>query len=108
MEVLMVFYEMTDGQILKELGQRIKRVRLNRNISQEDLAKNSGLSRRTVVLLESGYSVGLRVVIRVLRALKSLEELNLFFPDEDLSPIELAKLRGRVRQRASSFRSKKG
>ena len=105
-EIWMEFYEMSDGHILKDLGQRVRRRRLNRNMSQEELAKRAGLSRRTIGLLESGCSVGLKVVIRILRVFKSLEDLNLFFPDEDFSPIELAKLKGYKRRRASSSRSK--
>lgn len=102
----MQFYEMTDAQILKELGRRIKKRRLNKNMSQEDIAKRSGLSRRTVSLVETGNSVGLRVIIAILRTFKSLEDLNLLFPEEEISPIELAKLKGSARRRASSPRLK--
>lgn len=42
--------------------------------------------------------------VQVLRALGSLDELEGILPDAGPSPIELAKHRGRVRQRASKQR----
>lgn len=97
---------MTNDGILEELGERIQRKRLNKNISQKELAKRAGISRRSIYLMESGQPVGMKVFISILRALKSLDELDAFLPEVDLSPIELAKLKGRVRQRASGSRSK--
>ena len=103
----MLFYEMTNHQILKEIGKRIKRKRLNKNISQEDLANRAGLSRRTISLVESTGCVGVKVIICILRAFKNLEDLDLLFPEESLSPIELLKLKGSIRRRASSSKLKK-
>ncbi len=99
-------YEMTNNGIMAELGERVLRKRLNKNISQQELAKRAGLSRRSIYLMESGQPVGLKVFIIILRALKSLDELDSFLPEVDLSPLQLAKLKGKVRQRASSSRSK--
>ena len=38
--------------ILAELGQRLKQARLNKNLTQEDVAKKVGVARRTVVEAE--------------------------------------------------------
>ena len=103
----MQFYEMTNNQILKEIGSRIKRRRLNKNMSQEVLASKTGLSRRTISLTESSGCVGLKVIICILRVFKSLEDIDLLFPEESLSPIELLKLKGFARRRASSSKSRK-
>lgn len=97
---------MTNDGILVELGERIQRKRLNRNISQQELAKRAGVSRRSIYLMESGQPVGMKVFISILRGLKSLDELDAFLPEIDLSPIELAKLKGKIRRRASGPRSK--
>ena len=105
---IMLFYEMTNNQILKEIGKRIRRKRLNKNMSQEDIAVKAGLSRRTISLVESNGCVGFKVIICILRVLKNLEDLDLLFPEESLSPIQLLKLKGSIRKRASSPRSKKG
>ena len=98
------FNEMSDAKILKELGRRLKQKRLNQNFSQDALAKKSGLSRRSIYLVESGHSVGLSVMIRILRTLRSLDGLDAFLPVEDVSPVEFIKLKGVVRKRASKKR----
>lgn len=43
-------------------------------------------------------------LLSVLRALGRLENLDAFLPDPGMSPIQLAKLKGRERQRASRHR----
>ncbi|EXF58008.1 hypothetical protein J502_0927 [Acinetobacter sp. 1294596] len=40
-------------------------------------------------------------LIAILRALEMLDEINSFLPEPPLSPIELLKLRGKIRKRAS-------
>ena len=44
----------SDQAILQELGARIANTRLERNLTQADLAKEAGVSKRTVERLESG------------------------------------------------------
>ena len=39
------------------MGYRIKEVRESKNMSQEDLASKSGISRGTISRLENGYDV---------------------------------------------------
>ena len=46
-------------------------------------------------------------LVQVLRALGSIQELDKFLPDSGPSPIQIAKLKGRERQRASGRRSEK-
>jgi len=103
----MNYNEMTNEAIIREVGDRIQQRRLNKNLSQEELAKKSGVSRRAIYLLESGHPTTLLTMLSVLRGLNSLEELENFLPKIKLSPIQLAKLEGRVRQRASGRRKNK-
>ena len=79
----------------------IGRRRLDKNLTQQVLADRAGLSRKTVSDLEREAGVGLLTLVQVLRALGELEELDGFLPDQGPSPLQLAKLKGRVRQRAS-------
>ena len=46
--------EHTDSRILAELGERLARYRLNRNLTQDQLAREAGVSKRTIVRLEDG------------------------------------------------------
>ena len=43
----------TNKIILKELGQRIKDIRISMSLTQEELALKSGVSIRTIVRLET-------------------------------------------------------
>lgn len=98
----MDLYEFSDPGLLRLLGERVQRARLNKNMSQQQLAQRAGVSARTVSLVETGKGVGLLVFVRVLRALQMLEQLDAFMPPVLISPTDVARLEGRVRQRASS------
>lgn len=94
--------ENSDQATLRELGERIARYRLNRNMTQAALADEAGISTRTMIRLEDGESSQLQNFIRVLRALSLLENLETLVPPPPLSPIQLVKMRGKRRRRASS------
>ena len=49
--------------ILKELGQRIKNVRISRSITQKELAIDAGVSYNTVIRFENGEGANLENVI---------------------------------------------
>lgn len=98
----------TDEAVLSELGGRLAQVRLERNITQAQLAQESGVSKRTVERLESGSAATqLSSFIRICRALDLIERLDLLAPKPVPSPVEQLKLRGRKRQRASARRKAK-
>lgn len=97
---------MNNQAVLREIGVRIRRERLNQNLTQETLAQQAGVSRRVILDLEGGKGCGLSSFIEILRALRKLDQLDAFIPDPGISPIQLAKLRGRERQRASGRRIK--
>ena len=91
---------MSHVAISLELGQRLKQARLNADITQTELAKRAGLNRRTILNAEKG-KVQLDNFIAILTALGLTDQLNIFLPDQQLSPLQLAKLKGRKRKRAS-------
>jgi len=98
----MKFSSMDNQGVLKEIGERIRRERLNQNMTQAILARKAGVSRRLIFDLERGSGCGLSSFVEILRALKKLDQLDMFLPDPGISPLQLAKLKGRERQRASS------
>lgn len=98
-------YAKTNEAILEELGKRLARSRLNRNLRQAELAENSGVSLRTVQNAEAGRSCSLETFIRLLRALGELDGLAAWLPDRGPSPIDLADRQGKARRRASSTRN---
>ena len=82
------------------LGERLKRIRLNKDMTQVEVADKAWISRRTVLNAEKG-EVRLADLIAVLGALDMLGNLNNFIPEVPLSPIQLLKLQGKARKRAS-------
>jgi transcriptional regulator with XRE-family HTH domain len=94
-----------DDLVLEELGRRISRTRLERNLSQAGLALEAGVAKTTVERLEAGGAVKTNSLVRVLRALGMLEALDRLIPEPLPSPIERRKLQGRSRRRAGGPRT---
>jgi putative transcriptional regulator len=90
----------SDEAILSELGRRLARTRLERNLSQQQLAHEAGISKATVERLEAGEPIKSTSLLRVLRSLGMLEALDRLIPEPLPSPVERMRLRGRQRQRA--------
>lgn len=103
----MELYALTDNMILSKLGETMKRLRLERNISQKELAQSAGVSISSVAAMERGESVSLKTLIPLLRALNSLDMLSDFFKEQEISPITYAKqLDGqKSRKRASATKN---
>jgi len=96
----------TDEAVLGELGERLNQVRLERNLTQAQLAGQAGVSKRTVERLESGaVATQLSGFIRVCRALNLIERFDRLIPETAPSPIAQLKLRGRKRRRASATKA---
>jgi putative transcriptional regulator len=87
----------------KELGARLKQARLNADKTQVEVAELAGITRKAVLNAEKGKA-SLEVLIAILGALQLTAQLDTFLPVQDVSPIQLAKLQGRKRQRASGQR----
>ena len=99
-----MFYQLTNLQIEKEFGHRLKQRRLELNLSQAEVAEKSGLGRRTITAIENGEGSTLTTVIALLRALQALHHFEQFLPDPGPSPLMLAKLQEAPRKYASKPR----
>lgn len=95
----MNYQSMTNNAIAAELGNRLERLRLERNIPQQTLAAEIGITPKSYRQLVAGGGK-LENMIAALRALNLLEQLDNFLPDTPPSPLEQLKLRGKQRQRA--------
>ena len=94
--------KMSDAAIVKQLGDFIKHTRLQQNITQAQLADMAGLNRWTISQIEKGESVTITTLIQVLRALDVLYVVNRFEINDEISPIEYARLKEKKRQRVRS------
>lgn len=97
-------HTLSDDAILAEIGDRAAAARLSRNLTQAALARDAGISKRTVERLESGESVQLTSFVRVLRALDLLAGLDALLPPARPTPMDLLRGRGKAPQRASGER----
>ncbi|MBQ0711356.1 MAG: helix-turn-helix transcriptional regulator [Porticoccus sp.] len=102
-------HEMSDDAVLSVLGERVKQMRLKAeggHLTQKKLADRAGVGRTTIVALEQGKGK-MEVLVSVLRALSALDELDEFLSSaSNVSPIQVARMQGRVRQRAGTARKK--
>lgn len=95
---------LTDEAILAELGGRIARRRLELQLTQEMLAEQAGVSKRTVERIEAGATAQMSTLIRLLRVLELLDRLETLVPEAGPRPMDLVKLKGKTRKRASGKR----
>ena len=91
----------TDEEIGLEVGARLKGYRLLQNITAEEIAARTGLSRNTIMNAEGGKNPRLSTLIRLLRAYGRLENLDSLLSAPSISPLELVRTQGRVRKRAA-------
>lgn len=98
-----ILHEFSDKAILAELGDFVKRTRLEQNKTQQQLADLAGVNRSTIIQIENGNGSTMLSFIQVLR---SLEQLHLFasFQQKPLiSPLLLAKQEMGKRRRARTI-----
>lgn len=86
--------------IAQDIGSRLKQARLNADLTQVEVANQAGVSRKAVLNAEKG-KVQLETLIAILEVLHLTSQLDSFLPVQAISPIQLAKLQGHKRQRAS-------
>ncbi|HEY2535772.1 MAG TPA: helix-turn-helix transcriptional regulator [Solirubrobacteraceae bacterium] len=101
----------TDAAVLSELGRRLARHRLERNWTQVELAARAGLGQATVQRVERGDSVQLTSLVKLLRALDLLQELDLAIPariELPIAQLERERRKGRRRARAGRHGERSG
>jgi len=95
---------LTEQEILKEMGKRLQRMRLQHNLTQKELSEDVGLSVSTISLIEQGKSTTIESLIRILVRLNRIRDFeSVFSIPENLElklKFEKAKLKSE-RKRAS-------
>jgi transcriptional regulator with XRE-family HTH domain len=96
-------YQIATSELIRsDLGEKLEKLRLLKNITQKDLAKEAGVSLQTVFRAEKGVGISLDSFVRVLSALDVQDNLKILLPDSSIRPIERAETKTKVRKRASS------
>jgi transcriptional regulator with XRE-family HTH domain len=101
------FTSMSDQALSQLIGRFVRFHRMEQNKTQDELAKEAGISRSTLSLLERGETVTVTTLIQVLRVLDQLAVLHVFEVRETISPLALAKQQKEKRQRARKKPEKK-
>ena len=90
----------TSRQIGTEIGSRLARLRLSRNVTQSMLAEDAGIGVRTLRRLEAGEPSTLDTFLRVALALDLGDVVISAIPRGQIRPIERVSRTGSERQRA--------
>lgn len=89
-------YQYSDLQLVKMVGDFIKRKRINQEYTQAELAERCDLERASIVRIESGKGATIATFIRVLRMLSELELLEPCTRASELTPIEIYKIEKKI------------
>jgi transcriptional regulator with XRE-family HTH domain len=73
----------------RQVGEQVRRLRLDRGLDQLELARRADLSPSTVQSLEAGRGSTLRTLVRVLRALGADDALGTLAPASAVSPLDV-------------------
>lgn len=92
-------------EIAEQIAKNLRDLRLQENITQEALARLSGVSLGSLKRFENSYEISLKNLIQLAITLNSADEfLNLLKRDTNLSIDEILiekKLKNKIRKRAS-------
>lgn len=99
---------LTSQAVIREIGKQIKNYRISRNLTQRELADQSGVSLRSISRFEQGEDIQLSNLIKLLRSLELLNNLNLLIPDITKSPSYYleSKTKKRVRKKKTVTENK--
>src|SRR5215469_4376698 len=78
-------------ELQKELGKRIRQLRLFRNIAQKAVAEKAGIARAALQNLEAGRGSSVQTLLRTLKALNYLEGIEMLAPQPTVNPLALLK-----------------
>ena len=77
------------AELQSELGERLRALRLNRNLAQSEVAAKAGVSLRSVINLEGGMGSTVETLVRVLNAMDAAGVLETLAPKPQISPLAL-------------------
>ena len=86
----MNIYFSSNNALLAQIGQKVKQQRINANLTQKQLSEQAGVALSAVGNIEKGQNSSLLTLLQVLRTLRSLDLLEPFFREEEISPIAYA------------------
>lgn len=92
---------LSDDDIEREIGEKVRALRLQRNLDQATVAEQSGISVRALRNLEKGAGSTLRTLLVVMRALGRVHWFESMAPVATINPLSLPR-KSAQRQRATA------
>lgn len=106
-----MIYNQSDRNFLEQVGAFVRQTRIGRSLTQQQLADQAAVNRSTISQIEKGESITLLNLIQILRTLQRLDVLSVFQTQAEISPLQVAeakmKIRKRVRARKNDSNGKK-
>ena len=72
-----------------DLGHRIRKLRLAKNLDQRTTAQRAGISLRALGKLENGRGSTLETLLRTLRALDYVKGIEMLAPEPTINPLAM-------------------
>ena len=91
-------YLLTDIAIIEHIGSKVKARRI---------ATNAGVSHSALCSLEAGKNTSLLTLVAILRALRSMDLLDNFVKEEEISPLAYAQMQKETKSIQRVRKSKK-
>lgn len=95
--------EKSPDEIIVDLGERLRGLRLAADLTQAAVADKAGVSERSLRDLESGQGSTVETLVRVLKALGAQDVIGAVAPRPAVSPMQLLRKKA-PRRRASGTR----
>jgi len=99
---------MTDEAVIRDLAEKVEKLRIIHRIKESEMEEAAGISRKTLYNFRQGRGLSTKNLIRLLRAMGEADRLQGMFPETDsYSPLdgEGGDLPKRVRAKQKSGRN---
>lgn len=84
-----IYGDENNAFLLKEMGERIRDIRIAQNLTQEEMAADIGVSLSTIKRIESGTGSTLENFLRILRYFNLTQNLEVLIPEQQQSAEEI-------------------
>ena len=98
---------MSPQELQAALGSQLQELRIAKNLDQITTAEKAGISEKALRNLEAGRGSTVETLVRVLKALDSVDGLRLLAPKPSVSPLALLRHSGRPRRRVRRSNTEK-
>lgn len=101
---------LSDAEITKRISAKLRELRLQQNMSRQDLSVDSGVSMSSIARMEDGEIKSFESFLRIVRTLGQLDIFQPLLQEAEISPNEYFKLvhsqQAKQRKRASKSENK--